>query len=106
MGTDNNDDIYARMSTLREWQANPLKVRDWEFLDPTDSTPKSSHLNLTLKSQPRPEILERCEDDGRFLFEFDHSGLIAMASHILDKLDPVTNHQVLQRIRRLLKDWD
>ena len=29
MGTDNNDDIYARMSTLREWQANPLKVRDW-----------------------------------------------------------------------------
>ena len=101
-----NDDIYAHASTLREWHDNPLKVRDFELVVSTDSTPQSPRLILTLKSPARPEILERCEDDGKFLFEFDRSELIAMACDILGKLDRVTNEQILEKIRRLVEDRD
>ena len=101
-----DDDIYARTSTLREWQENPLKVRDCELVASTGSTLKSPRLILTLKSPARPEILERCEEYGKFLFEFDHSDLVAMACDILSKLDPVTNEQVLEKIRKLLEDQD
>ena len=97
-----NDDIYARASTFREWHDNPLEVRDFELVVSTDSTPQSCSLSLTLKSPAHPGILERCEDDGRFLFEFDHSVLVAMACDILDKLDPVTNEQLLEKIRKLV----
>ena len=97
-----NDDIFARTASLAEWRANPLKVRDYELVEATDSTPQSCSLSLTLKSQARPEILERCEEDGRFLFEFDRSDLIAMACDILGKLDPVTNEQILEKIRKLV----
>ena len=99
-----NDDIYARASTFREWHDNPLEVKDFELVVPTDSTPQSPRLILTLKSPVRPEILERCEECGKFLFEFDHSDLVAMACDILGKLDPVTNEQVLEKIRKLCEE--
>ena len=99
-----NDDIFARTATLEEWRANPLKVKDYEVGEATDSTPESLSLILTLKDQAPEEILDRCGDYGRFHFEFDRSGLIAMACDILGKLDPVTNQQLLEKIRRLVED--
>ena len=97
-----NDDIYARTATLEEWKENPLKVRDPELVISTDPTAQSPRLVLTLKSPVHPEILERCEEGGKFLFEFDRSDLIAMARDILGKLDPVTDEQVLEKIRKLI----
>ena len=82
-----NDDIFGcRTATLEEWRKNPLKVRDPELVISTDPTAQSPRLVLTLKSPAHPGILERCEDDERFLFEFDHSVLVAMACDILGKL--------------------
>ena len=102
-----NDDIFARPASLEKWNDNPLRVREPELVISTDDpTAQSPRLALTLKSPARPGILEKCEDDGRFLFEFDHSDLVAMACHILRKLDPVTNEQLLARIRKLLEDRD
>ncbi len=97
-----NDDIFARPATLEEWRENPLKVRDYELVEATDSKLESYRLSLTLKAQVHPEILDKCGDDGKFLFEFDRSDLIAMACDILGKLDPVTNEQVLEKIRNLV----
>ena len=81
-----------------------LRLGDYELVEATDSTPQSCSLSLTLKSPARPEILERCEDDARFLFEIENHQLIAMACDILDKLDPVTNEQVVEKIRKLVSD--
>ena len=101
-----NDDIFASPATLEEWRENPLKVREYELVEATDSKLESCSLSLTLKSPARPGILERCEDDWRFLFEFDRSDLIAMACDILGKLDPVTNEQILVRIGNLQEERD
>ncbi len=99
-----NDDTFAYPATCEEWRENPIKVRALELVTSADPTELSPRLVLTLKSQVHQGILERCEEEGRFLFEFDHSVLVAMARRILSKLDPVTNEQVLARIRKLLED--
>ena len=95
------------MDTQDEWRKrldDPLQVKDWE-LATKHSKPRSSGLVLTLKRSPQPETLEACED-GDFVFEIENHDLVAMACHILGKLDPVTNEQVLEKIRKLLEDQE
>ena len=48
---------------------------------------------------------ERPDHQGRVVVSDDQT-FLDLACHILDKLDPVTDHQVLQRIRKLLEDQD
>ena len=101
-----DNDRFAYPATPEEWQENPLKVRDLELVVSTDPTAQSPRLSLTLKSPVHLGILERCEEDRRFLFEFDDGVLVAMACDILSKLDPVTNEQILARIRKLVEDQE
>ena len=81
-----------------------LLVEDFELVT-SGSKPQSLYLNLILKHLPRTGALEACED-GNFLFEISNHRLVAMACDILDRLDPVTNEELLEKVRRLLEDRD
>ena len=100
MGTQDENDVYSVASKWRARVENAPQVRKWELLAPSPK-PESLSLVLTLKYSPQPEILEACED-GVFVFEIENHKLIALARHILDKLDPVTNEQLLEKIRKLV----
>ena len=104
MGTQNEHDVdvYAAHAEWRERFDDPLRVKGWE-LAAKHSKPISSALVLTLKGSPEQETLEACED-GVFVFEIENHQLIAMACDILGKLDPVTNEQLFEKIRRLVGD--
>ena len=100
MRTQDGIDVDAHYSQWLERFNDPLKVKKWALVD-RNSKPESLCLLLMLKAAPRQRALEACED-GDFLFEVENHELIAMACDILDKLDPVTNEQLLEKIRRLV----
>ena len=104
MSTKNETDVdvSAANAELHKRLDDPLLVKAWEIAA-KHSKPISSALVLTLKGSHQPETLEACED-GVFVFEIENHELVAMACDILGKLDPVTDHQVLARIRKLFED--
>ena len=100
MNTKDEINIDDHYSQWLDRFNDPLKVKKWALVD-RNSKPESLCLLLILKAAPRQQALEACED-GDFLFEVENHELIAMACDILGKLDPVTNEQVLEKIRKLV----